>query len=252
MPAGARVIAGPAGLGGGKGMTERPRIGLYALPIAGGPLRGARWLPGARGKILRHLLGTYEARQSRLIGTRLSPGDVVFDIGANTGHYTLLAARLVGVHGRVFAFEPDARNRSFLEAHIRLNGVSSATVIAAAAGATDGDARFGQPERGSGTQRLSELGDVSVAVRSVDSVAAEFAVKPNLMKIDVEGAEASVLEGADEVLRQARPVVLLSIHGKSVRLRCLELLRGHGYLVEPLDPSEGRKGELICLPGDGP
>lgn len=74
------------------------------VPILRGPLRGWKWVTGA----LRHScwVGGYEPERQLEFARLVRRGDVVLDIGANVGFYTLLAARLAGPHGRVLAFEP--------------------------------------------------------------------------------------------------------------------------------------------------
>ena len=94
-----------------------------------GPLRGALWLP--RSATAGSWLGTYERELQEVFTAHVRPGDVVFDVGANVGFYSLLAARLVGPKGRVVAFEPAARNVALLEQHLRLNRVTNVIVIAA-------------------------------------------------------------------------------------------------------------------------
>ena len=126
----------------------------------------------------------------------IAPGDCVLDIGANAGYYTLLASRSVGPMGRVFAFEPLPLNLQFLREHIRLNGLVNVTVVRKAVSDRQGTARFaaGQsPLMG----RLSSQGEMEIETVTIDGLVEGGVVPgPQALKIDVEGAEESVLAGA--------------------------------------------------------
>ncbi len=118
-----------------------------SLPILAGPLRGARYLPAAGGKLARLLLGRYEPELTARFVEHVRPGQIVFDLGAAAGYYTLLAARLVGASGGVVAFEPEPRNFGFLREHVRLNRLARVELHNAAVGE---QRRFGELRAGPG------------------------------------------------------------------------------------------------------
>jgi FkbM family methyltransferase len=169
------------------------------------------------------------------------PGDVVFDIGAHVGFYTLLAARLVGMPGKVFAFEPLPENLAYLKQHLALNRISNAEVFAAAISDRSGLATFDRgPSRSEG--RISSHGESSVRVACLDQMVADGELPlPDCLKIDVEGEEACVLNGARLVL-QARPRIFLATHGALVKAQCHAILCAAGYTVELIenDPTHGQ------------
>lgn len=203
------------------------------LPIIAGRLRGRWWLPASRGKILRILGGTYEPEQTRLFEELLRPGHTVLDVGANVGYYTLLASVLVGDPGRVHAFEPEPRNAGFLRRHASLNRRGNVRVEQAAVSDREGTARFDFGS-GSGTGHLADSGAIEVRTLSLDDYCAQHGLAPHAIKIDVEGAEMSVLQGARETLVRHRPILFLSTHGAEVHAAALALLRGLGYAVSPI------------------
>ena len=190
----------------------------------GRPLRGYWWLPSSRGKVLRVLRGTYEPEQTAHFVRWIGPGATVIDIGAHVGYYTLLASMLAGETGSVWAFEPEPTNAEFLRQHMYLNHCSNVHVEEVAVSNSSGRARF-LCGKGSGTGHLDKSGDMEVrTVRLADFCAAR-GIRPSALKIDVEGAEAEVLEGARDLIRDSRPVIFLSTHGPALHRQCLSWLR---------------------------
>jgi SAM-dependent methyltransferase len=91
------------------------------LPILQGPLRGKKWIVGSGNH--GYWLGSYEIGKRALFVRSIPVGAVVYDLGANVGYYTLLAAMLAGAEGKVFAFEPLPRNLEYLRRHLVLNRI---------------------------------------------------------------------------------------------------------------------------------
>jgi FkbM family methyltransferase len=219
--------------------------GGIALPILGGPLRGLRWLPASGGKLARLLLGSYEREQARRFAACLRAGDAVIDVGAAAGFYALLAARHVGASGRVVACEPDATNLGYLRAHAARNAFPQIEILACALSDHTGRAQFAIA--GSGRGRLHASGGVEVALRTIDDIANERALRARCIKLDVEGAELEVLCGGRRTLRAHKPLLFLSTHDRQnpgVEARCCGLLAELGYEIERIGP-----GELVCSPG---
>jgi FkbM family methyltransferase len=136
-------------------------------------------------------------------------GNTVLDIGANVGCYSVLFAQWVGHHGRVYAFEPDPAVAAGLTRHIALNGVSGvcAPVASAVAEKASSGRLFLESEHGDG--RLAVTGDDALSARivsatSVDDFCRDRGLSPDVIKIDVEGAELSVLRGARDTIASGR------------------------------------------------
>lgn len=204
--------------------------GSVVVRVLQGRLRGYRWVKGA--SVNGCWLGSFENDKQGLFASVVRPGMGVLDIGANVGFYTLLSAALVGEKGWVVSFEPLPRNLKFLREHVRLNKLRNVTVVAAAVADTDGVASFASAEAHE-MGSLSEDGQIEVEVLALDGAIESGRVPaPDVMKIDVEGAEARVLAGAAKLLATRRPTILLATHGAEVHARCCEILRKAGYELE--------------------
>lgn len=209
------------------------------MPILQGPMRGRRWLAGA----LNHgcWLGSYETDTQERIGALIGAGDVVYDVGANAGFYTLLAATLVGARGRVVSFEPVPSNLEVLRRHIALNDLVNVEVIEAAVADRDGIAAFSAEGGHGATARLSESGNLRVRVTTLDTLRSEGRIPaPTLIKIDVEGAEYAVLRGAERLLRDTLPYLIVELHTPEMDRLCPAFLRNLGYAIEPFHAADTR------------
>lgn len=222
------------------------------LPILAGPLRGAWWLAESRGKLARILTGSYERAQTRLMRALVPRGGTVVDVGAHTGYYTVLASNLVGPRGRVVSFEPHPRNAGFLRRHVELNGCENTVVEEAAVANVGGTSAFAAGS-GSGTGSLRADGPMEVRTVGLDAYCDRHELHPDVIKVDVEGAEARVLRGAKRVLRRDRPVLLLSTHGPDAHAASLAVLDTVGYSAEAVAGGPAADAdELLCRPGPAP
>ena len=157
--------------------------------------------------------GVWEPGVIRYLANALREDDVFLDIGAYVGPYTLLASRLVGPGGRVYAFEPDPVARGRLLRNVRVNSAANVEVVAEAV--TDRDGREwlspggDEPLLGNSESVVSPHGgEMSVPTVTLDGFCAAHSIRPNVLKIDVEGAEARVLAGGRHMLAEAREVVI--------------------------------------------
>ena len=205
------------------------------LPILQGPGRGIRWVVGSG--MPNFWLGTYEREKYELFHRAISRENVVYDIGANVGIYSVLACRSVGTNGRVFAFEPSTANLSYLNSNIRANRFSNCEVVPQAVSDADGIVQF-EFGNGSCLGKISSDGPIRVPSISLDSFVANGKPLPNVMKIDVEGAEYEVLIGARKVISKAGPIIFLATHGAKTHAKCCDFLLDLGYQLQLLAPDE--------------
>jgi FkbM family methyltransferase len=201
-------------------------------------------------------LGIYEEEPTALVRAYLRPGMVVADVGANVGYYSLLALSLVGPSGRVLAFEPAARPRERLRA--TLEGVCNVEVLACALGSERGVSNLyvdRDADNDTPTMVASEGGvPVSVTVDTLDAfLAARGIQRLDLLKLDVEGWEPHVLDGARQVLGSGGVgAILCELNDYWLsRVGCgaeilRERLRGHGFRdVSPHLPSRSFETRLF-------
>lgn len=203
------------------------------LPIMQGSLRGKKWIVGAGEH--GYWLGSYELQKRLAFEREITPGMVVYDIGANVGFYSLLAAHLTGPEGKVYAFEPVSRNVEYICRHIALNGCENVQVFEAAVAQQSGEARF---DLGASiaTGHLSQTGTVKVQQVCLDELLAVGEIfPPDTVKIDVEGAEFAVVQGAKHLIEVHRPLIFLDTHGRDAHEVTLGFLKAYGYQFEALD-----------------
>ena len=182
--------------------------------------------------------------------------DVFYDVGANVGIYTVLAANILG-GGEVIAFEPFTPNRRELERNLALND-SDAQVVHVALAHETGEAAFTSPagcEEGCGIASIQRdgSGKFLVDTRPVDPLLGDEVPPPDAVKIDVEGAELRVLEGMDEALEGVRSLLcevhMPSYHRPSIessggsKSDLEEYLRSRGFSIATI--AEGRHEEYV-------
>lgn len=229
-----------------------PRI---AYPVLWGPLQGARFILGSlagEGGGARVYFNKIEPEQTSAFTRTIRTGMVFFDIGANVGYYTILGSRLVGPQGKVFAFEPVMRNLAYLYRHASINKSRNITIIPAACSDTLSLAAF-SPGTNHATGHLARdtesRDSVPVPAITVDEVVQKLGFSPDVIKIDVEGAELSVLRGAQTTLRRTKPQIFLSTHSGPLRTSCLGYLQGHGYSCKVLSRDRSNPSEFLAIHG---
>jgi FkbM family methyltransferase len=214
------------------------------VPILSGPARGMKWNTGAG--VADFWLGTYESEKAKLFARHAKPGQTFYDVGANVGFYTLIASRLLGPTGHVVAFEPSPRNLGFLQQHLSLNHIANVKVLDIAVSDSEGVTKFSEGEDPK-LSRITAVGGVTVRTTALDCLMGELPL-PDIIEMDIEGAEYSALRGGEQLLRKSSPVIFLSTHGRDVHHACLELLRSLGYELHAIGPrSIDDTDELYCV-----
>jgi FkbM family methyltransferase len=189
------------------------------------------------------ILGNHELEVQGILATVLKPGRVYYDIGANVGFFAVIAARLVGPSGRVVCFEPLPANARQIEYNAQLNNFSNVVVRAEALGGSNRTEVFQtsvEPTWGMlatvGKKPVQASGQITVDVCTLDSLSeADGLPPPDLIKMDIEGAEAEALEGASETLGRSRPLLVIELHGTNAAV--CAMLDKLGYVAAVLGSS---------------
>jgi len=158
----------------------------------------------------------HEPATTNLFKKLLKKGDVVIDLGANIGYFTLLAARLVGERGRVYAFEPEPVNFKFLKKNIELNNYSQVEAYQMAVAEKSGKTRLYICSYDSGHHTINQFNGIKdysrgrevekkwieVETTSLDKFLEGREKRVDLIKMDIEGAEPMALSGMDKTLKE--------------------------------------------------
>ncbi len=165
-----------------------------------------------------------ELRNYRLhepILTRLLPlfthrGDIVLDIGANIGYYSLLFSRLVGPEGVVIAIEPEPNNFNLLELNLSLNKVNNVHLYQVAVSDREGTATLFISNYSNWhslrSKKSSTLKEIKVPTVTIDAIANKLGAPINLIRMDIEGFEDKALHGGWETLRRDKPRLIMEVH----------------------------------------
>ena len=198
-------------------------------------------------------LGCYERLELKVFRSLLRPGMCVVDVGANIGLFSAVAAAAVGPAGRVMAVEPDVDNCAFLRRTLERNGLKNVDVQQLALSDADGEGQLFLCPDNKADHRIFEAGartprrGVPIRLAALDTLLArECFPRVDILKMDVQGAEARVFAGMARVLRDNPDLVLLIefwpwglTRAGSDPARLLAQLRAAGFSIEDLDGDRG-------------
>jgi len=232
---------------------------------------------GNDNSLCLYVCGSFEPNEFAFVDRVLKPGMVFIDVGANDGYYTLFAARRVGPSGRVIAVEPSSRERAHLQRNLGRNGLDNVQVVAAALGA---EAGFVDLHLAHGVHAgHNTLGDFAhddvvrasserVPLETLDAVVAKHGLTGvDMVKIDVEGAEMHVLEGARRTLAAQRPVLMVEANDEALRAQGASTEALFGFLrgeldygifvfspetggVEPMGADSSASANIVAVPSE--
>jgi FkbM family methyltransferase len=244
--------------------------GFVKLPVLSGPAKGLRFhLELVRRMESAYCKGTYDSAILERIRDLCSPGWTVWDCGVYLGYYSVFFSRIVGPRGNVVAVEPDPMNLARARRNAELNGCRNIRFVQAAISDQIGDVEFiinatsnsHLPETYVGRdvqeyrERVNQAGDsVSISSHTFDSLLEETGLAPDLIKIDIEGAEKKALFGAPLLVKEVRPLIVLELHNPECDAAAWDFGKIYGYQLE--DIVSGRimsqkkevRGTLLCRP----
>ncbi|MEP6741361.1 MAG: FkbM family methyltransferase [bacterium] len=185
-------------------------------------------------------MGVWEKRETEVFLSLIKPHMTILDVGAHVGYYTLLAAKRVA---QVYAFEPDPETFGLLSRSVNANGHTNVKCFHAAVTNKMGRANFHVDSEAWGNSLCSEnvsnqVRQLEVETLGLDELFASGALgeRVDLLKIDVQGAEELVLNGAERILAECQPIILMEVEPHRLRnmgtdpvdlLKCLECKYGY-------------------------
>jgi FkbM family methyltransferase len=189
------------------------------------------------------ITGTHEMPVQEALRRHLPQGGVLIDVGSNIGGMALIAAAIVGPEGQVVALDPQTECVEATRANAERNGFAHLSAVRAAAGDRMGEAEIIVVADSLWT-RAASVGEHELEVRrdrapmtTLDELVASGGCRrPDIVKIDVEGAELDVLAGMQRLLADVRPIVICEMHGKNEEF--VAAMVAAGYRVSNLDSPE--------------
>lgn len=197
-------------------LTTTAPDGACLVEICGGRLRGTKMhIDLACEKY--YWLGTHEEPVQSMLAASVRPGCVAYDIGAHAGFFSLLMSRLAGPAGRVIAFDPVPENVARLRANADANDLANIEAYTLAISDRAGEAQFSMHAsslEGALSDSAADTTGATTTVRTItiDELVRDGMPAPDLMKIDVEGAEGAVLRGARRTVGVHMPAIVIEIH----------------------------------------
>lgn len=214
--------------------------GLTEMEIAGGIVQGYHILLDMQAE-KDYWLGTYEVDLQAAFQTFCKHGMVVYDIGANIGYISLMAAKLVGKGGRVIAFEPLPANCERFRKNVALNEELQTIISLQQAAVIDrpGKITFMVHRSGAMGKAQGSMGrDEEYMDRiEVDAIALDDFIfhdrnpKPDLIKMDIEGGETLAFDGMQRTLHEVRPTILIEIHSHAALEKVWRAFHSADYQV---------------------
>jgi len=176
-------------------------------------VQGHKMFLDSKDSLKLSIFGIYEPFETELVQKEIKRGDVVLDLGANIGYYTLIFAKLVGEEGKVFAFEPDPNNFSLLKKNVEINGYKNVVLVQKAVSNKTGKLKLYLCEDNLGDHRIYDSydGRKSIEIESVllDDYFRGRNLKIDFIKMDIQGAEGWAIQGMLNLLKENKTVKIV-------------------------------------------
>jgi FkbM family methyltransferase len=227
------------------GLNRAAPQGLTEIEVAAGALAGRRLSLNLKEE-KDYWLGTYEPNLQQAIAELVKPGMVAYDVGANIGYITLLLAQAVGASGQVISFEALPDNVERLLGNLALNKLEARVQVEAVA-VVDHSRRveflvgpsggMGKAQGSAGRQSIKYARTLEVPGLSLDEFVFQLGhPEPQIIKIDIEGGEVLALPGMLRLLKEAKPLILMELHGADAAKFCWQALVQAGYQIGRMAP----------------
>jgi len=202
--------------------------------------------------------GQFEAFETEVIKKEIKEGDVVLDIGANIGYYTLIFAKLVGPKGKVFAFEPDPENFALLNKNIKINEYKNVVLINKAVSNETGEIKLYLNEYNKANHQIypskNHRKSILIQTTRLDDFFKDYKGKIDFVKIDIEGAEYLAIQGMSNLLNKNKNIKIITefypcwLENFNVKSEeYLKLLSKHGFKLYNLNKNAVKKTSIPDL-----
>lgn len=243
--------------------------GRVTLPVLAGPGRGLRFSFDLSRRIeAAYVTGRYDIAQVTTFAKIVKPGMVVWDIGTYLGFYTAVASRLVGPAGRVVAFEPDPENLERARHNVELNSLTNVDFVEAAIGepvahvtlirtrntnSHIAGAFVGRDRADYSTRMPKHHETIRARCLSLDEAYLDPSIpRPDVIKLDIEGAEQFALKHVDRLAAEVGPIIMLELHNPECDAVAWEFSQRTGYRLRSLETgrelvrAEEVQGTVLC------
>ena len=211
-------------------------------------VQGHKMYVGVRDNLHLSINEVYEPLETELVKKEIKKGDVVIDIGANVGYYTLIFAKLVGDEGKVYAFEPEPYNFNLLKKNIEINGYKNIILEQKGISNKNGKTILYIGAQGTGGHSFADDGTrtpIDIEIVYLDDYFKDYEGKIDFIKMDIEGAEPLAIEGMSSILNKNKnlkvmsefaPIALNKFHVKPEDF--LQLLMKNNFTIYYVDNQE--------------
>ncbi len=195
------------------------------------------------------LSGKWEEYETELFKKHINKGDVVLDIGAHIGYYTLIAARSVGNKGKVYAFEPDLKNFKLLKKNVEENKYKNVVLVNKAVTDISGEVNLFINRKNTGDHRIYDSGGkrktIGIQAIRLDDFFKNKTKRIDLIKMDIQGSEALAFKGGLRLIKENRNIKILTefwphglkLSGSSAQ-EYAKLLKGNMFQIYDIDENE--------------
>lgn len=235
------------------GWMNLPARGIFTVSMADGTSRELAFdahQSAYLAFISRALHGGYEPTEKMFLDAMLAKADIFYDVGANWGYYSLLAATHQKFTGKTFAFEVSDQMNLALENMAEALALDALEIVGCGLSDHSGDVAITAAQATHLTKVIPALQEsgidaVNAKVKSLDDAALPA---PDLIKMDVEDHEIEVLRGGTRMLEQHKPLILFESRNGSNGGEAGTFLQERGYVLYCLNPSTGSKSAIDLVP----
>ena len=211
-------------------------------------VQGHKMFLDSKDSLCLSINGVYEPFETELVKKEIKKGDVVLDLGANIGYYTLIFAKLVGKRGKVFAFEPDPTNFSLLKKNVEINGYKNVELVQKAVSNKTGKIKLYLCEDNKGDHRIynSHDGRQSIEIEAIrlDDYFKNYNGAVDFIKMDIQGAEGGAIQGMFNLLKKNNVKIITEFWPIGLKRfgidseECLKLLIEFGFKLYEVNERE--------------